>query len=75
MTSPIRCVCVCVVHLGVFASLLSLTFPQLIVLQGGELLSLRYDLTVPFARFLATSNVGNIKVPSIHTQPPATASL
>jgi len=24
--------------------------------QGGEMLSLRYDLTVPFARFLATSN-------------------
>lgn len=30
--------------------------------QGGELLSLRYDLTVPFARFLAMhSNLGNIK--------------
>jgi histidyl-tRNA synthetase len=29
--------------------------------QGGELLSLRYDLTVPFARFLAMSSVGNIK--------------
>jgi histidyl-tRNA synthetase len=25
--------------------------------QGGELLSLRYDLTVPFARFLATNNI------------------
>ncbi len=30
--------------------------------QGGELLSLRYDLTVPFARFLAMHSVGNIKV-------------
>jgi histidyl-tRNA synthetase len=31
--------------------------------QGGELLSLRYDLTVPFARFLALhkNEVGNIK--------------
>lgn len=29
--------------------------------QGGELLSLRYDLTVPFARFLAMNDVGNIK--------------
>ena len=29
--------------------------------QGGELLALRYDLTVPFARFLATNSVGNIK--------------
>jgi histidyl-tRNA synthetase len=29
--------------------------------QGGELLALRYDLTVPFARFVATSNCGNIK--------------
>ncbi|KAL7547592.1 hypothetical protein ACHAWF_010882 [Thalassiosira exigua] len=29
--------------------------------QGGELLALRYDLTVPFARFLASNAVGNIK--------------
>lgn len=29
--------------------------------QGGELLSLRYDLTVPFARYLAMNNVGKIK--------------
>ena len=29
--------------------------------QGGELLSLRYDLTVPFARFIAMNNTGNIK--------------
>lgn len=29
--------------------------------QGGELLALRYDLTVPFARFLALNPVGNIK--------------
>lgn len=29
--------------------------------QGGEILSLRYDLTVPFARYLATHQVGNIK--------------
>jgi len=29
--------------------------------QGGELLSLRYDLTVPFARYLALHSVGNIK--------------
>ena len=29
--------------------------------QGGELLSLRYDLTVPFARYLAMNSVGNIK--------------
>ena len=29
--------------------------------QGGDMLSLRYDLTVPFARFLAMNSVGNIK--------------
>lgn len=29
--------------------------------QGGELTSLRYDLTVPFARFVAMNNVNNIK--------------
>jgi len=29
--------------------------------QGGEVLALRYDLTVPFARFLALHAVGNIK--------------
>lgn len=29
--------------------------------QGGELLSLRYDLTVPFARYLAMNKVGFIK--------------
>lgn len=29
--------------------------------QGGEMLSLRYDLTVPFARFCAVHNVTNIK--------------
>lgn len=29
--------------------------------QGGELLSLRYDLTVPFARYLATYGITNIK--------------
>ncbi|KAF8060498.1 histidine--tRNA ligase [Scenedesmus sp. PABB004] len=29
--------------------------------QGGELLSLRYDLTVPFARYVAVNGVGNIK--------------
>lgn len=29
--------------------------------QGGELCSLRYDLTVPFARFLAQNGVKNIK--------------
>jgi len=29
--------------------------------QGGELLALRYDLTVPFARFLAVNSVGNIR--------------
>lgn len=29
--------------------------------QGGELASLRYDLTVPFARFVATNNIANIK--------------
>ncbi|XP_057375447.1 histidine--tRNA ligase-like [Daphnia carinata] len=29
--------------------------------QGGELLSLRYDLTVPFARFLAMNKVASIK--------------
>jgi hypothetical protein len=31
------------------------------LMQGGELLSLRYDLTVPFARFVALHGVGNIK--------------
>lgn len=29
--------------------------------QGGELTSLRYDLTVPFARFVACNNIANIK--------------
>mmetsp|Transcript_9447 Transcript_9447/g.17048 ORF Transcript_9447/g.17048 Transcript_9447/m.17048 type:complete len:489 (-) Transcript_9447:1093-2559(-) len=29
--------------------------------QGGELLALRYDLTVPFARYLATHKIQNIK--------------
>ncbi|NWT46657.1 SYHC protein, partial [Chroicocephalus maculipennis] len=29
--------------------------------QGGELLSLRYDLTVPFARYLAMNKITNIK--------------
>ncbi len=29
--------------------------------QGGEMLSLRYDLTVPFARYLALSGLQNIK--------------
>jgi histidyl-tRNA synthetase len=29
--------------------------------QGGELLSLRYDLTVPFARFMATHGVQKLK--------------
>ena len=29
--------------------------------QGGELLSLRYDLTVPFARFMACNNLPSIK--------------
>jgi len=29
--------------------------------QGGEFLSLRYDLTVPFARYLAMNKISNIK--------------
>ena len=29
--------------------------------QGGELLSLRYDLTVPFARFMATHSINRLK--------------
>ena len=29
--------------------------------QGGELLSLRYDLTVPFARFMAVNNLLQLK--------------
>ena len=29
--------------------------------QGGEMLSLRYDLTVPFARFMATHNLNKLK--------------
>jgi histidyl-tRNA synthetase len=29
--------------------------------QGGENLSLRYDLTVPFARYTALHGMGNIK--------------
>ncbi len=28
---------------------------------GGEVLSLRYDLTVPFARYVAVNGIGNIK--------------
>jgi histidyl-tRNA synthetase len=29
--------------------------------QGGEILALRYDLTVPFARFMAATNLPSIK--------------
>lgn len=29
--------------------------------QGGEILSLRYDLTVPFARYLAMNKISTIK--------------
>lgn len=29
--------------------------------QGGEILSLRYDLTVPFARYVAMNKIANIK--------------
>uniref|UniRef100_A0A182XVD5 histidine--tRNA ligase n=1 Tax=Anopheles stephensi TaxID=30069 RepID=A0A182XVD5_ANOST len=29
--------------------------------QGGELLALRYDLTVPFARYVSMNNISNIK--------------
>lgn len=29
--------------------------------QGGELLALRYDLTVPFARYMSTNNIQSIK--------------
>merc|ERR1719495_2835899 len=29
--------------------------------QGGEILSLRYDLTVPFARYVAMNKISNIK--------------
>ena len=29
--------------------------------QGGELLALRYDLTVPFARYVAQRGISNIK--------------
>eukprot|EP00252_Welwitschia_mirabilis_P026656 TRINITY_DN8803_c0_g1_i2.p1 TRINITY_DN8803_c0_g1~~TRINITY_DN8803_c0_g1_i2.p1 ORF type:complete len:988 (-),score=194.47 TRINITY_DN8803_c0_g1_i2:301-3126(-) len=29
--------------------------------QGGEICSLRYDLTVPFARYLAMNNINNMK--------------
>lgn len=40
-------------------------------LQGGEMLSLRYDLTVPFARFLATHGVWNVCCfPSKEAKPP-----
>ena len=29
--------------------------------QGGEILSLRYDLTVPFARYVAMNKISSIK--------------
>lgn len=29
--------------------------------QGGEILSMRYDLTVPFARYVAMNKIANIK--------------
>jgi len=29
--------------------------------QGGEILALRYDLTLPLARYLALNNLTNIK--------------
>ena len=29
--------------------------------QGGEILALRYDLTVPFARYLAMNKIASIK--------------
>ena len=31
------------------------------VVLGGEILSLRYDLTVPFARYVAVHSIVNIK--------------
>ena len=31
-------------------------------MQGGEILSLRYDLTVPFARYVAQNKIKQIKV-------------
>jgi histidyl-tRNA synthetase len=33
--------------------------------QGGEICSLRFDLTVPFARWLAMNNVSQIKRTSL----------
>jgi len=36
--------------------------------QGGEILALRYDLTVPFARYLAMSKISSITIEEI-TQP------
>lgn len=41
------------------------------VFQGGEILSLRYDLTVPFARYVAQNKIKQIKVcPSHFTHHP-----
>ena len=34
----------------------------LIFNQGGEILALRYDLTVPFARYVAQNKIKQIKV-------------
>lgn len=39
--------------------------------QGGEHCALRYDLTVPFARYIATYSIDNIKV--VNTRIPAQA--
>ena len=35
--------------------------PHIFTLSGGEILSLRYDLTVPFARYVAVHSIVNIK--------------
>jgi hypothetical protein len=39
------------------SALLTPVFPS----PGGEILSLRYDLTVSFTRFVAVHSIGNIK--------------
>lgn len=36
-------------------------YKYIIINKGGELLSLRYDLTVPFARYVALKGIDQIK--------------
>lgn len=46
---------------SVILSCQSILFFLALCILGGEILSLRYDLTVPFARYVAVHSIVNIK--------------